>query len=119
MRIILPILATFVSDRGYSTPLPCARVASLLGSSSKTLEAYPDCEPYFSGRDAGKSVVVFASLAGNEANMIAAFNITFGPTVWLAMVIHGLVVEAYVRRPCTISGPVTNIVRFNDRPQKA
>lgn len=119
MRIILLILAIFVSDRGYSTPLPCARAASLLGSLSKTLEAFPDCEPYFSGKDTGKFVVVFASLAGNEANMIAAFNIAFGPTVWLAMVIHGLAVEAYVRRPCMTSGPFTNIDRFNDLLQEA
>ncbi|KAL1836187.1 hypothetical protein VTJ49DRAFT_5468 [Mycothermus thermophilus] len=96
MRIVIFLLAKFISDRGYVAPLPCARISSLLGPASKSIKLFPDCEPYFLGKDPAKAVVVVASLSGDEAGVTAAFNVVFGSAIWLGLVLHAVGVEIYV-----------------------
>lgn len=96
MRIILILSALIISDDGYSIPMPCAKVAYLMGSKAKTLAAYPDCESYFSHPDANKVVLVPASMNGNGSNAAAALSLGFGAAFWLAFTMHAVGVEVYV-----------------------
>lgn len=96
MRIILILSALIISNDGYLVPMPCAKVASLMRSEQKTLQTYPECEAYFSGRDLDKAVAVRASMQGNQSNVTAILSLGFGAAFWLAFTLHAVGVEIYV-----------------------
>ncbi|KAL2272079.1 hypothetical protein VTJ83DRAFT_1450 [Remersonia thermophila] len=97
MRIVVRLLASLVSDKGYVAPLPCARISSIIGPASMGIEYFSDCAPYFRGEDDAKAMVVLASLSGNGANITATYNVVFGSAIWLGLVLHAVGIEIYLR----------------------
>ncbi|AEO69780.1 uncharacterized protein THITE_43266 [Thermothielavioides terrestris NRRL 8126] len=59
--------------------------------------AYPDCYAYFSGDDVNRIVLVPASFQGNKSNVTAALSRNFGGALWLALALHAVGVEIYLR----------------------
>jgi hypothetical protein len=98
MRLILVLSALIISDDGHVVPMPCAKVASMMGSAERTLRAYPECEAYFSREDVNKMVLVHASMDGNGSNAMAILSFSFGAAFWLAFVLHAVGVEVYVSK---------------------
>ncbi|SPQ26324.1 5557d668-eaed-47d8-b611-5f358e83b5df [Thermothielavioides terrestris] len=96
LRIILVLSALIISTDGYFVPMPCDKVAFLVGSEQETLQAYPDCYAYFSGDDVNRIVLVPASFQGNKSNVTAALSRNFGGALWLALALHAVGVEIYV-----------------------
>lgn len=93
-------MATIIPMTGehYFT-MPCDKIAFMLGDQNATVSRYPACEAFFSGSNKHQLVPVRADLGGatNAAEAAAALDQTFGPSMWLALVIHMIAVEIYVR----------------------
>jgi hypothetical protein len=99
-------------------PISCDQLASryLLGSQKKTLSRFPECEAYFSGKNADQVVSVEAAMSGGGSPGVrAALNISFGAALWLALFIHAVGIEIYVRQAplvslcCIANNPVLQI----------
>ena len=71
----------------------CDKLASFYEDDREgLLENYPMCESM------DKSAAVEATMMdGGGENVAAALNVTFGMALWLAMAIHAIGVEIYVR----------------------
>lgn len=83
---------------GYYQARSCAQLYSIYNNSEDdTLQAYPDCAPYFSGEDVNKQVAVEANFLGDAAGSAASLGINFGAAMWLAIALHAIGVEIYVR----------------------
>ncbi|KAK0643165.1 hypothetical protein B0T16DRAFT_429891 [Cercophora newfieldiana] len=98
-RFALIIMATIVSNQGYFVPITCDQLASryLIGSRESVVQRFPQCEAYFSGANPDETVAVEADMNGDGANARAALNLTFGAALWVAMFIHVVGVELYIR----------------------
>jgi hypothetical protein len=81
---------------GYFAARPCNQLEHLLKTANRTLTLFPDCEPYFSGQNPEIRAVVRASMRGNVAEISAALGLSFGAALWLAILLHAIVVEVYV-----------------------
>lgn len=92
-------MLVIISGQDYFVPITCDDLASryLMGSRKRTLRAFPQCEAVFSGAS-NRPVVFEADMDGNGINARAALNLTFGASLWLAIFIHVVGVEFYVRR---------------------
>lgn len=99
LRLIQITIMTIVPMTGeYYYALPCDRVAFMMGDQNTTVSTYPVCEAFFSGENLHQSVSVKADLGGatSAVEAAAALNQTFGPAMWLALIIHMIAVEIYV-----------------------
>lgn len=81
--------------------MPCDKIAFMFDDRNTTLSVYPDCAEYFSGRNPSQQVAVKADMIGstNIAQAAAALCQSFGVAMWLALVIHMIGVEIYVKLP--------------------
>jgi len=99
-------MALITSNQEYYLPISCDQLASryLLGSQEKTLSGFPECEAYFSGKKVDQVVSVEAAMgSGGRPGVRAALNISFGPALWLALFIHAVGIEIYVRQASLVS----------------
>ncbi|KAG9529425.1 hypothetical protein KCU93_g3543, partial [Aureobasidium melanogenum] len=98
IRIIMIISAQIISvSRDWYTVRTCAQVAFALGQ-SKTLAAYPQCTDFFDGNAPRLPVIVTADFASdNSMELSAALGIPFGAAGWLALLLHTLAIETYLR----------------------
>lgn len=81
---------------GYYDARPCKQIEYIFGSQEESLEAYPDCTPFFNGSDPSKQVAVEAKFNGNPVQVAVALGSNFGCAMWLAFAIHAIGVEIYV-----------------------
>ncbi|PVH92313.1 hypothetical protein DM02DRAFT_282318 [Periconia macrospinosa] len=98
-RLILVLSAQIISRVGsYYTSWPCAKLAFTIKDDVKTAELYPECASYFNGSDLLKQASVHANFGddGTGAEVGAAFNMTFGMALWLALLLHAVGVEIYL-----------------------
>lgn len=85
---------------GFYQARSCAQLFYIYNhSQNDTLQADPDCASYFSGANVNKWVAVEANLGGDAAGAAAALGTNFGSAMWLALAIHAIGVEIYVRGP--------------------
>lgn len=99
-RIALIAMAFIASDRGQYTPISCDELASryILGSREKTIAKFPQCEAYFGGISSQGMVAVEASFGlDNVPGIRAGLNSPFGAAVWLALFLHVVGIEVYLR----------------------
>ncbi|KAL1622151.1 hypothetical protein SLS54_005218 [Diplodia seriata] len=102
-RIIQITTATVVSaSRNYFVARPCAQLLfTLAGSERRLLAAFPECAAYVSGGDAGKHALVRADMGAGgpagPAGVGAALGVGFGMALWLALVLHAVGVEVYLK----------------------
>ncbi|KAK6000558.1 hypothetical protein QM012_003804 [Aureobasidium pullulans] len=98
IRIIMIISAQIISiSRDWYTVRTCAQVAFALGQND-TLAAYPQCADYFNGNAPNLPVIVTADFASDNAMEIsAALGVPFGAAGWLALLLHTIAIETYLR----------------------
>jgi hypothetical protein len=79
--------------------MPCDKIEYMLGN--ETLSTHPECEPFFSGKNPKQHGSVRADLMGAEsaAEAGAMLDMSFGPSVWMALAIHMILCELYVSVP--------------------
>jgi hypothetical protein len=93
-------MANIASNRGQYAPISCDQLASrsIFGSQEHTIAEFPQCEAYFNGSSLHGVVAVEAAFSGNSVpGILAALNIPFGAAIWLALFIHAVGIEIYVR----------------------
>ncbi|RYP29953.1 hypothetical protein DL767_006486 [Monosporascus sp. MG133] len=97
MRIIMFASAFTVSFiGGYSYALPCDKIDFILGGRDETLQRYPGCTPFYSGKYPHHHVIVDADVAsGDIIQLVSAFNLTYGISAWLGFMIHAVGIEIY------------------------
>jgi hypothetical protein len=93
------IIATMiVSKGGYYQVWTCAKIEATLPKPSMLLSMYPACAAYANGTNANEVAVVKANLTGETGvNSGAGLGVSFGMALWLAVAIHAIGVEVYVR----------------------
>ncbi|GAP90552.1 hypothetical protein SAMD00023353_5000400 [Rosellinia necatrix] len=98
-RIGLFIGALVVSSiGGHYLAQPCDKINFAVGGQNATMELYPECAPFFSGANPDQQAVVDANYYGNNAMEVgAAFNVVFGPAAWIALALHVIGAELYLR----------------------
>ncbi|KAK3986947.1 hypothetical protein QBC44DRAFT_203824, partial [Cladorrhinum sp. PSN332] len=100
MRLIMMIMIRIVTkpSSSRSVAMPCAKIAYYFGGSPEaTLSRYPDCSSYFSGEDLNKFSAVKGDLHGDFAEFTALYNSIFGSAMLVALVVHAIGVEVYLR----------------------
>ncbi|KZL80645.1 hypothetical protein CI238_08311, partial [Colletotrichum incanum] len=100
LRLIQFSCAAIISTIGtYYAARPCDQVAYMVDDSNRTIELYPDCAAYFSGSNPGQQTIVHADLlnATSAAEAGAAASLPFGMALWLALAIHAMGIELYLR----------------------
>ena len=103
MRLIMFIMVNIISgSEVFYSSRQCGQIDYMLGR-NQTLAQYPDCEAYYSGADSSKHVQVLADLRTSAATAAAAFGVSFGPSAWLALVLHAVGIEIYVCSPLLIA----------------
>ncbi|KAK5719824.1 hypothetical protein LTR17_015113 [Elasticomyces elasticus] len=98
IRIIMIISAQIISAAGnwYTTRL-CAQIVTGLGPAD-TLGYYPGCATYFDGTQPDKRVIVNADFASEDSIALSAsLAIPFGTAGWLALMLHTIAIELYLR----------------------
>ncbi|KAI9824885.1 MAG: hypothetical protein M1832_001490 [Thelocarpon impressellum] len=96
LRLIMFLSALIVSPmRAYYSVMSCANIIFILGEQS-TYSAYPICIP--SNVDpTNVQVPVVADFGGNKAEIGASLAVPFGMALWLALAMHAIGVEVYLR----------------------
>jgi hypothetical protein len=97
--LILIISAIIItSEKTYFTALPCAQLAwDMNGSEQKTLQYYPECASYFDESNPNQHAVVHANFQGRYEEVGASMEMSFGMATWLALALHAIGIEIYVR----------------------
>jgi hypothetical protein len=94
---VLPII-TMIGDYYYA--MPCSKILGILAAFKIPSQAlpgfYPECVPFVKGASPNQYAVVHAGSYGRPEQVAAALDITFGMTLWLALMIHAIGVEIYV-----------------------
>ena len=98
-RLIMIIAAQAVTaDGNYFTAHPCAQLEwDNKGDVQKTLHYYPECESYFNGSNPNQHGIIHADFKGRYEEVGAALDVSFGMATWLALALHAIGVEIYVR----------------------
>lgn len=99
LRLIMAISSIIISSQGqYFDARSCAQLDFILRGRNRTLTAFPDCAVFYSGQDVNKFVAVPANLGGgSSATAASALGSTFGSAAWLALALHAIGVEVYLR----------------------
>ncbi|RYC64664.1 hypothetical protein CHU98_g1566 [Xylaria longipes] len=99
LRIGLFIGALVISSiGGHYVTQPCDKINFILKGQNATMQSYPECAPFFSGENPDQQAVVLANLYGNNgAEVGASFNAIFGSAGWLALALHAIGAELYLR----------------------
>ena len=98
-RLIMFAMAAIITQiGGYYASWECAKIAYIYGGGQRpTINFYPDCAPYFNGTKLDQHTIVEATMGGRPEQIGAALGEVFGASVWLAVAIHLIGVEIYVR----------------------
>ena len=98
MRIIMiasAIAASYIG--GYSSTQPCDKIKFVLNGRGEAWKRYPGCEAFYSGENPDQRVIVDADVnSGDIMKLVAALNLTYGKSSWLAIVLHSVGIEIYV-----------------------
>ncbi|PKS12544.1 hypothetical protein jhhlp_000752 [Lomentospora prolificans] len=100
VRILAALMAIIISGQyGYYTSLPCAKIDYVFrGMRNETVASYPVCEAYYTGENPHQWATVKADIMnGNTAESGSAIAATFGAASWLAIALHAIGVEIYLR----------------------
>ncbi|KAI0475323.1 hypothetical protein GGR56DRAFT_694969 [Xylariaceae sp. FL0804] len=98
MRLILIVGAGVVTAiEGFTFIEPCDKIDWTLGGQNATLAAYPGCAPLYTGEDPHQQVIVDANFNGTLMEVVAALNLVFGMAGWIAIFLHAVGIEIYIR----------------------
>ncbi|WXC57092.1 hypothetical protein SNK03_003016 [Fusarium graminearum] len=99
MRAISAIMAQITSHANpYSTVTPCAVLDSMFYHNKPAVEAlYPGCVGFYTGETPDQRVIT-EGIPGERPDAIAArLNSAFGASAWLALLVHVIAAEMYLR----------------------
>ncbi|PSR83765.1 hypothetical protein BD289DRAFT_277313 [Coniella lustricola] len=104
MRAIQMLIVRIVSDDRHIVLRPCAQIMSDgVVPISTIVQKWPDCTQYFSGNNPQQEVLVTASYLGLPIEVNAALSVASGTSASIALLLHILGAEIYVRiLPCII-----------------
>ncbi|KAK0725831.1 hypothetical protein B0H67DRAFT_508854 [Lasiosphaeris hirsuta] len=98
LRIILSLGIPVLSRQGdFYTARPCAQIDTMFPSKEAMLLSYPGCAAFYETGDGGLYVMVHANRYGNAAEVSAAAGMLFGASGWLALTLHAIGIEVYLR----------------------
>ena len=100
LRIIMIISANIISAlQSYWDIWPCAKLNWVYQNDrNATLTRYPSCNGFYDGSVPGKLVLVHADFNSDfTEEQGAAMGLSFGLAGWIAIFLHGVGVEIYVR----------------------
>ncbi|KAI5863975.1 hypothetical protein GGS23DRAFT_523242 [Durotheca rogersii] len=99
LRIVLVFAVISISlTGGYYSALPCGKINFIKKSENATLASYPECAAFFSGEKPELHAVVEATVFNRDAvQMAAAINQSFGMSGWVALALHVVCLEFYLR----------------------
>ncbi|SPO01765.1 uncharacterized protein DNG_04438 [Cephalotrichum gorgonifer] len=100
VRLIMILTAMIISTQdGYYAARPCGQVDYIFkGNQSKTLASFPECGTYYSGQNLNQHTLIRADINnGGAAGASAALGLSFGPAAWLALAIHAIGIEIYLK----------------------
>ncbi|KAF7563214.1 hypothetical protein G7046_g919 [Stylonectria norvegica] len=100
MRILSTMMAMITSATGpYYTVRTCAVVDYIYHHDQTTVEAlYPDCVAYYTGKAPDQAVMIQGDVTSSQPEQLASsLNVNFGAAAWLALIIHCIAVELYLR----------------------
>ncbi|KAH8662556.1 hypothetical protein BX600DRAFT_382626 [Xylariales sp. PMI_506] len=81
----------------FFTAMPCAEIDWLLVDQELTTSMYPSCITFYNGSNPMQQVAVQGALDGDLSEVTAAYDLTFGTAHWIALVIHIIGVEIYLK----------------------
>ncbi|KAF4450621.1 hypothetical protein F53441_6282 [Fusarium austroafricanum] len=99
MRIIGFIMArvTSLTDPPYTTT-PCAVLDSMFYHNESAVQAlYPDCAGFYTGQTPDQRVIIRGTPGGRPDEIAASLNSAFGASAWLALLLHVIAAELYLR----------------------
>jgi hypothetical protein len=86
----------------YFYAMPCAKIGGMFaeyGIPSQALPGfYPECVPFIKGTSPNQYAIVHAGTYGRPEQVAAVLEMTFGMSMWLALMLHAVGVEIYVSR---------------------
>ncbi|TDZ62089.1 hypothetical protein CTRI78_v003845 [Colletotrichum trifolii] len=100
LRLIQIISAIAITSMGtYYAARPCDQIDFMIEDVNRTLELYPACAAFFSGENPAQQALVHADFANptSVAEVSVAIGMPFGMAFWLALAIHAIGVETYLR----------------------
>ncbi|POR33324.1 Uncharacterized protein TPAR_06479, partial [Tolypocladium paradoxum] len=100
MRLIVLVMSNIIGRPGseYFVVRPCAVVDSMFGGNRTTVaRLYPDCAAYYAGAPDIYVAIRADTTTGRPDQTAAAFNAGFGASSFLALVLHTLAAELYLR----------------------
>jgi uncharacterized membrane protein len=103
LRLIQAPSAVIISvyPSGWYQVMPCAELLYIANSTQIPLETvystYPVCSPGNSNLTVDSQVIVKANFDGDPEQIGAALAIGFPMAMWLALVVHAVGIEAYLR----------------------
>jgi hypothetical protein len=84
--------------RQFYVARPCSEIAWLYeGSERNTKTFYPECASYFNGTDPEKYVAVNLNFNGRKEQIGASLGESFVMALGLALTLHAVGIEIYVR----------------------
>lgn len=101
MRLIAIIMSTIIgaSPKDYYTVQPCYVLDHIYrGNQTKVQGLYPGCSTFYSGADPEQHVPVpVGAIADGPERFASSINTSFGPSAYLALAIHTIACELYLR----------------------
>jgi hypothetical protein len=98
-RLILLISAIIITQIGdYYSVWPCAKLDWTLHGQNKTMSRYPVCASFYDGTNPDQVAVVSANFNGKREQSGSALDASFGMATWMAIFLHAVGVEIYVRK---------------------
>ena len=95
LRIIMIISALIISSsKNYYRAMPCGEIAFLYSNSSSFEADYPQC---FAANGTTDGWVAVNASFGSKPGVSTSLGMTFGTAGWLALFIHAVGVETYLR----------------------
>lgn len=95
-RFIMIIAAQIISNKGYYSVWPCAKLEYTLGDQAALLRGYPVCASYVNGTNPEQVAMVEANFNAGTEGVGADLNVNFGMALWLAFALHAFGVELYL-----------------------
>ena len=90
------IITSMPSMGPYYYAKPCDLLATFFNSANALEAKYPVC------KSAGAWAAIKADLSGGDELTSASLNMTFGMALWLALALHAIGIEFYVRCDVTL-----------------
>ncbi|KAF4969239.1 hypothetical protein FSARC_3492 [Fusarium sarcochroum] len=99
MRVISTIMAKVTSNTDpFYTTTPCAVLDSMFYHNQTIVQAlYPDCINFYTGEAPDQRVIIKGAPGGRPDEIAAALSSAFGAGAWLALFLHAIAAEVYLR----------------------